>query len=105
MKPCKLQDVGKSAFRVDPLATRSGFGVIDDDGRVIQVHVEDVALQQLDPKSTGADHTSVLDDIHHRCKILEVADEKFKRGCVQPGGIILVTYDDVKRAADVACND
>jgi hypothetical protein len=95
MKSYKLKDAGKPAFRVGPLAVWSGFGAVDGD-RVLGVLVEDIALQRLDPTSTGADHTSVLEA--HRSKILEIAREKYERGCDVTGNIIRVTVDEVDLA-------
>ena len=95
MKSQKLKDAGKGAFPVYPLAAWSGFGVVDGN-HTLEVHVEEGALQRLDPKSEGADHTHVLEK--HRSKILEIADSKYQRGCVVSGNIIRVTVDDVAQA-------
>jgi hypothetical protein len=96
MKSHKLKDAGERAFPVLPLAAWSGFGVVDGDHQ-LEVHVQDIALQRLDPKSKGADHTNVLENETHRRKILEIADGKYKRGCVVSGNIIRVTVDDLAR--------
>jgi hypothetical protein len=96
MKSHKLKDAGERAFPVLPLAAWSGFGVVDGDHQ-LEVHVQDIALQRLDPKSKGADHTNVLENETHRSKILEIADGKYKRGCVVSGNIIRVTVDGVAR--------
>ena len=98
MKPYKLKDAGEDPFRVDPLASWSGFGAVDDAGRKIEVRVKDVALQRLDPLSEGADHTHVLETPHHRNKIFEIAAEKYELGLIEPGDtgdIIRVTADDI----------
>jgi hypothetical protein len=92
MKSHKLKDAGKRAFPVPPLAVWSGFGAVDGD-RVLEIHVEDIVLQQLDPTSTGSDHTKVLEA--HRSKILEIAAGKYEHGCVVGGNIIRVTVDDI----------
>ena len=89
MKSYKLKDAGKDPFPVGPVAKWSGFGAVDDAGRAIEVHVEDIALQRLDPSSEGADHTRVLNT--HRNKIIEIAAEKYERG----NDIILVTVADL----------
>jgi hypothetical protein len=96
LKSHKLKDVGKAAFRVGPVAQWSGFGAVDGDLR-LEIRVADVALQYLDPTSTGADHTSVLEA--HRDKIFKIAAEKYQRGKVESGDIVLVTYQDVVMAA------
>jgi hypothetical protein len=96
MKSHKLKDAGKHAFPVLPVAAWSGFGVVDGD-HVLEVHVQDIVLQRLDPKSKSADHTNVLENETHRRKILEIADGKYKRGCVVSGNIIRVTVDDLAR--------
>ena len=94
MKSYKLKDAGKDAFPVGPVAASVGFGAIDDDGRVFEVRVQDIALQRLDPSSGGANHTSVLEI--HRSKMFRIAAEKYERGRIEPGNpIILVTDADV----------
>ena len=95
MKPCKLKDAGKAAYPVDRLAVWSGFGAIDDAGRVLEIRVKDAALQHLDPDSRGADHTHVLETPCQRSKILEIAAEKYERGLIGSGNIIWVTDADV----------
>jgi hypothetical protein len=92
MKSHKLKDGGKRAFPVPPVAAWSGFGAVDGDHE-LKVHVQDIALQHLDPASKGADHTPVLEK--HRSKILKIAAEKYERGFIEPGNIILITYEDV----------
>jgi hypothetical protein len=93
MKSCKLEDAGKAAYFVPPLAAWSGFGAVDGNGRKVEVRVQDSALQHLEPASTGADHTPVLEK--HRSKILKIAAEKCERGIIEPDNIILITYEDV----------
>lgn len=95
MKTYRLEDDGKAAFRMDPLAKWIGFGAVDA-GRVIIVRVEDVALQRLDPSSGGADHTSVLET--HRSEIFKIAAEKYELGLIESGEFgdaISVTDADV----------
>ena len=92
MKSHKLKDAGKRAFPVPPVAAWSGFGAVDGDIE-LEVRVQDIALQHLDPGSKGADHTPVLEK--HRCKMLKIAAEKYERGFIEPDNIILITYEDV----------
>jgi len=93
MKSHKLKDAGKRAFPIPPVAAWSGFGAVDGDIE-LEVRVQDIALQHLDPAaSTGADHTPVLEK--HRSKILKIAAEKYERGFIEPSNIILITYEDV----------
>jgi hypothetical protein len=66
---------------------------VDGNGRKLEVRAQDIALQHLDPTSTGADHTPVLEK--HRSKILKIAAEKFERGFIEPDNTILITYEDV----------
>jgi hypothetical protein len=97
MKSHELKDAGKRAFPIPPLAMWSGFGVIDSDGVIDQVHVKDGALQWIKGSSHGSDFTCVLRDESIRRKILEIANEKYERGSNLHGNIIQVTYDDVVR--------
>jgi hypothetical protein len=93
MKSYKLKDAGKDAFVVGPVAKSIGFGAVDA-GRVITVHVEDIALERLDPSIVGrANHTDALEA--HRSKIFKIAAEKYERGLIEPGDIISVTDGDV----------
>jgi hypothetical protein len=52
MKSCKLKDEGKDAYFVRPVAAWSGFGATAGN-QTVEIRVQDVALQRIDPTSTG----------------------------------------------------
>ena len=99
MKSCKLKDEGKDAYFVRPVAAWSGFGATAGNGTV-KIHVRDIALQRIDPTSTGADHTHVLD--RYRSEILKIANEKYERDEIESDddgiAIIRITYEDLDGA-------
>ena len=96
MKPYKLRDGGKAAYPIGPVAKWVGFGALDD-GREIEVRVEDIALQRLEPSSQGADHTNALQK--HRSRVFAIAAEKYELDGVGPDGRVYVKDADVVRAA------
>lgn len=90
----KLKDGGKNASPVGPVAKWTGFGAVDDTGRVVTVQVEDIALERLDPSIIGgANHTGALDA--YRDKIFKIAAEKYEDGLIEPGNVISITDADV----------
>jgi len=94
MKSYKLRDAGQNAFLVNPpFGTWIGFGAVDAK-RKITIHVQDLALQHLDPKiSGGAEHVRAVEE--HRAKIFRIAARKYELGHVEPGEIISVRFADV----------
>jgi hypothetical protein len=94
LEPHGLTDVGKAGVPIPPTAKWIGFEVVDG-VRVLEVHVEDIALRHLDPTARGVKHVSTLEA--HRGGIFEIAAAKYERGLIDFGGIIRVAYADVAR--------
>jgi transcriptional regulator with XRE-family HTH domain len=92
IKSYRLKDAGHEAFPVD--LDFIGVGVIDAK-RNITIRVERSALDHLGDRRIGAggDHMRAFDE--HRDRIIRIADEKYKRGIIEPDDIVLVMYADV----------